>query len=212
VGWLTHHPPSIDCRSLTRKAWSAHEPLLDQDRQRAGVGADSSMVRRGSTVRVRQRALQKSRKPVAFRSERLAEAPVCGRYGAVYGAFRSTTTGDNDHSGLNPAARRLRASSGSLPSVKRARSRAGTTYVLNRGPQSWTSDGSSQVDDHSHGRGRGSRGERRGACCPAGLPTPQAEASESRAAAARRARRRAVGRRVSATASARAVIVSLQYV
>jgi hypothetical protein len=154
------------------------------------------MVRRGSTVRVRQRALQKSRKPVAFRSERLAEAPVCGRYGAVYGAFRSTTTGDNDHSGLNPAARRLRASSGSLPSVKRARSRAGTTYVLNRGPQSWTSDGSSQVDDHSHGRGRGSRGERRGACCPAGLPAHAAGRSErepggSRSSSAPTCRRKA---------------------
>ena len=38
------------------------------------------------------------------------------------------------------------ASSGSRPSEKIARSRAATTYALNRGPQSWTSDGSSQVD------------------------------------------------------------------
>jgi hypothetical protein len=44
------------------------------------------------------------------------------------------------------ASPRPRASSGSLPSVKTARSRAGTTYVLNRGPQSCTSDASSQVD------------------------------------------------------------------
>ena len=39
-----------------------------------------------------------------------------------------------------------RASSGCLPSVKIAWSRAGTTKTLNRGPQTWTSDGSSQVD------------------------------------------------------------------
>jgi hypothetical protein len=47
------------------------------------------MVRRGSTVRVRQRALQKSRKRRLFLSSELAGAPVCGGYGAVYGAFRS---------------------------------------------------------------------------------------------------------------------------
>jgi hypothetical protein len=45
------------------------------------------MVRRGSTVRVRQRAWKS---PCAryFRSGRLAGAPVCGGYGAVYGALR----------------------------------------------------------------------------------------------------------------------------
>jgi hypothetical protein len=45
------------------------------------------MVRRGSTVRVRQRALQKRRKsrfPVQFRP---APSRTCGGYGAVYGAF-----------------------------------------------------------------------------------------------------------------------------
>jgi hypothetical protein len=47
-----------------------------------------SMVRRGSTVRVRQRALQKPRKSRLFRSARVARAPVCGGYGAGYGAFR----------------------------------------------------------------------------------------------------------------------------
>ena len=30
--------------------------------------------------------------------------------------------------------------------MKSARSRAATTYALNRGPHTWTSDGSSQVD------------------------------------------------------------------
>jgi hypothetical protein len=46
------------------------------------------MVRRGSTVRVRQRALQKPRKSGLFLSSQLAESPACGRYGALYGAFR----------------------------------------------------------------------------------------------------------------------------
>jgi catechol 2,3-dioxygenase-like lactoylglutathione lyase family enzyme len=52
---------------------------------------DPKMVRRGSTVRVRQRALQKPRKSRLFVSKELARAPVCGGYGAVYGAFRSRT-------------------------------------------------------------------------------------------------------------------------
>src|SRR5438045_3045775 len=47
------------------------------------------MVRRGSTVRVRQRALQKRRTSALSRSERLALDPACGGYGAVYGAFAS---------------------------------------------------------------------------------------------------------------------------
>src|ERR671922_2351514 len=45
------------------------------------------MVRRGSTVRVRQRALQKRRKPVLFVAARLAESPRCHGYGALDGAF-----------------------------------------------------------------------------------------------------------------------------
>src|SRR5438094_45643 len=49
------------------------------------------MVRRGSTVRVRQRALQKRRTSALSRSGRLALDPACGGYGAVYGAFASTT-------------------------------------------------------------------------------------------------------------------------
>jgi hypothetical protein len=36
------------------------------------------MVRRGSTVRVRQRALQKRRKPALFVSRELARSPTCG--------------------------------------------------------------------------------------------------------------------------------------
>src|SRR5687768_9375243 len=50
------------------------------------------MVRRGSTVRVRQRALQKPRKTGLLLCDRLAGAPVCSGYGAVYGAFRSRTS------------------------------------------------------------------------------------------------------------------------
>jgi hypothetical protein len=49
------------------------------------------MVRRGSTVRVRQRALQNPRKPGLFVSDRFAGSRTWGRYGALYGAFRSKT-------------------------------------------------------------------------------------------------------------------------
>jgi hypothetical protein len=47
------------------------------------------MVRRGSTVRVRQRALQKPRKTRLLLSGALARFTARGRYGALYGAFRS---------------------------------------------------------------------------------------------------------------------------
>src|SRR5581483_7038474 len=46
------------------------------------------MVRRGSTVRVRQRALQKRRTLALSCSGRLAPSRTCGGYGAVYGAFK----------------------------------------------------------------------------------------------------------------------------
>jgi hypothetical protein len=49
------------------------------------------MVRRGSTVRVRQRALQKRRKSPLSRSRRLALPRTYAGYGAVYGAFASPT-------------------------------------------------------------------------------------------------------------------------
>ncbi len=60
--------------------------------------AGTSMVRRGSTVRVRQRALQKPRKPASFLSDPLALSPTCVGYGALYGAFREKS----------PVARQLR--------------------------------------------------------------------------------------------------------
>jgi hypothetical protein len=47
------------------------------------------MVRRGSTVRVRQRALQKPRKAGLLLERSLARSTASGRYGALYGAFRS---------------------------------------------------------------------------------------------------------------------------
>jgi hypothetical protein len=49
------------------------------------------MVRRGSTVRVRQRALQSPCKSGPFLPAPLAELPTCARYGAVYGALRFRT-------------------------------------------------------------------------------------------------------------------------
>jgi len=51
---------------------------------------ESFMVRRGSAVRVRQRALQKARKPGLFRSDQLARSLACVEYGAVCGASRIT--------------------------------------------------------------------------------------------------------------------------
>ncbi len=53
---------------------------------------NTSMVRRGSTVRVRQRALQKRRTSALSRSGRLAPCRTCGGYGAVYGAFALAAT------------------------------------------------------------------------------------------------------------------------
>jgi hypothetical protein len=47
-----------------------------------------SMLRRGSTVRVRQRALQKRRIAALFLSKELAQSPAWSRYGALYAAFR----------------------------------------------------------------------------------------------------------------------------
>ena len=49
---------------------------------------EPKMVRRGSTVRVRQRALQKPCTAPLSLSDRLARRPACGGYGALYGAFR----------------------------------------------------------------------------------------------------------------------------
>jgi len=57
----------------------------------AGKALDQAMVRRGSTVRVRQRALQKRRTSALLRSGELAPTPTCGGYGAVYGAFASAS-------------------------------------------------------------------------------------------------------------------------
>jgi hypothetical protein len=50
---------------------------------------ETSMVRRGSTVRVRQRALHRPCKQELLRSNPLAKLPACIKHGADYGAFRS---------------------------------------------------------------------------------------------------------------------------
>src|SRR6266511_1157705 len=49
------------------------------------------MVRRGSTVRVRQRALQKPRKLGLLRKRSVTCGHPCRRYGARFGAFRRRT-------------------------------------------------------------------------------------------------------------------------
>jgi hypothetical protein len=51
----------------------------------------AGMVRRGSPVRVRKRALEKPRKTRLLLSLSLARSTACGGYGALYGAFRSET-------------------------------------------------------------------------------------------------------------------------
>jgi hypothetical protein len=78
--WVTHFRPFLSsCAAFVPAASRACPPFP----------SCCSMVRRGSTVRVRQRALQKRRKTALSQSKQLARAPVCCRYGAVYGAFRS---------------------------------------------------------------------------------------------------------------------------
>jgi hypothetical protein len=57
----------------------------------ASTAPKTSMVRRGSTVRVRQRALQSSCKSGLSLSAPFASFPACIRYGADYGAPRSAT-------------------------------------------------------------------------------------------------------------------------
>jgi hypothetical protein len=49
------------------------------------------MVRRRSTVRVRQRALQRRRKSTSLCSKRPASRRTCGGHGALDGAFRAET-------------------------------------------------------------------------------------------------------------------------
>jgi hypothetical protein len=75
-------------RRTDRIAGKARNQALFPDYVAEGA---TSMVRRGSTVRVRQRALQKPRKSRLSPSAELARAPVCGGYGALYGAFSSET-------------------------------------------------------------------------------------------------------------------------
>src|ERR671922_2459025 len=58
------------------------------------------MVRRGSTVRVRQRALQKRRTSAFSHSAQFARTAACSAYGAVYGAFASRTLARRASCGL----------------------------------------------------------------------------------------------------------------
>src|SRR5919201_5202378 len=69
------------------------------------------MVRRGSTVRVRQRALQKRRTSALSRSGGLAPRPTCGGYGALDGAFRSRSECERRRS-IGDCDRRVDGSSG----------------------------------------------------------------------------------------------------
>jgi hypothetical protein len=82
-------------RTGIRDTWEKADLQGKRGRSCPAVAASSapltSMVRSGSTGRVRKRALQRARKTRPFLSNELARAPVCARYGAVYGALRSKT-------------------------------------------------------------------------------------------------------------------------
>jgi hypothetical protein len=73
----------------TRPDTGSNTPFRNGRQPRAT--ARDRMVRRGSTVRVRQRALQKPRMTGLLVSDRVADSRTWGRYGALYGAFRSKT-------------------------------------------------------------------------------------------------------------------------
>jgi hypothetical protein len=84
------------------------------------------MVRRGSTVRVRQRALQKRRKSAFFVWRELARSPACGA--DVEGA-RTSWAGRNAPSLLTLAARRADATPFAARSATRACSNSGRLPV-----------------------------------------------------------------------------------
>src|SRR5260221_6588272 len=71
----------------------ALKPLKQADPQPSATHGNGSRAhgKEGSTVRVRQRALQKRRTSALLRSRRLAGSAACGGYGAVYGAFAFRT-------------------------------------------------------------------------------------------------------------------------
>jgi hypothetical protein len=79
-------PAAINGKSTERKSGENRPNPL---RPVAPRCPRSSMVRRGSTVRVRRRALQKRITLALLWSEELALRRTCGRYGALEGAIRS---------------------------------------------------------------------------------------------------------------------------
>jgi hypothetical protein len=106
------------------------------------------MVRRGSTVRVRQRALQKPRKSGLSRSDRLAPGRSCGGYGAVFGAPRLRSDGSpvveresrdepaepvDRRRALADSARGRRRAAGSPSHRERSRGRRETHVTLSLG-------------------------------------------------------------------------------
>jgi hypothetical protein len=89
TGWSLYGAPWLQPVAIGRK-WDGTKNGSDKRKRLPWVATNcraDRMVRRGSTVRVRQRALHKRRK-----SRLSVKAPcwvaVCGGYGAVYGAFR----------------------------------------------------------------------------------------------------------------------------
>jgi hypothetical protein len=92
-GWSLYGAPWLQPTAISGKSFRpANRKNRPNPLPPAATGClRRSMVRRGSTVRVRQRALQKRRKSGLSPSAELARAPVCGGYGAVHGAFSSET-------------------------------------------------------------------------------------------------------------------------
>ena len=115
--------------------------------------ASSSRASRGSISGRGTVQITGSRAP----SQRIRTVPVGAAYRSALGwtptprpassyLIRRPSRNACKRAAVSSARRRPLASAGSRPSVKTARSRAATTYALNRGPHTWTSDESSQVD------------------------------------------------------------------
>src|SRR5919198_3461507 len=70
----------------TARKWHRRESGKNKPKPLRSLATDcrkEPMVRRGSTARVRQRALQKPRKLGLLRSPELARSTACGGYGAL---------------------------------------------------------------------------------------------------------------------------------
>ena len=147
------------------------EPRLALDRARAAAPSRPSAGGRPPSGSGRVRSGRRSEAGSRCRAQARhppRRTPSAGR--------RGTPRGDRP---CRPRLDALAPRVGSLPSEKTARSRSATTNALNRGPHSWTSEGSSHVRAPFRRRAHGSTAARRAACCPGGPPTRHAAGARS---------------------------------